>query len=167
MPHMGGSSSGARRSVGEFSPLCFSAPVPGRSQTSFVPAPMRQRGEEGETRNERKRRNLRSDRDPLAASKRNLLALGLFLELAQLFRDFPPAPNAKRGTCASLDPPLVLGIRGNFFSFSPLSPPLFDPLSWPGEFFDGRIWVGFTPRRGALENGREEEETVKPFNSLN
>ena len=64
------------------------------------------------------------------------------------------------------DPPLVLGIRGNFF-FAAVSSAPSQPLLWPGEFFDGRIWVGFAPRRGALENGREEEETVKPFNSLN
>ena len=85
------------------------------------------------------------------------------------FPRFPAGAKREKGhdMCASLDPPLVLGIRGIFFPFSPLSPPLIDPLSWPGEFFDGRIWVGFAQRRGALENGREEEETVKPFDSLN
>ena len=169
MPHMGGSSPGARRSVGEFSPLCFYCILRLRrgevKPRLFPPRGGKEARKEKRAEAEESRVRPRFSRgfEVEPSCPRSLLGA------CPTFPRFPAGAKREKGhdMCASLDPPLVLGIRGKFFSFSPLSPPLLDPLSWPGEFFDGRIWVGFAPLRGALENEREEEETVKPFNSLN
>ena len=118
MPHMGVSSPGARRSVGEFSPLCFCFILRlrrGEVKPRLFPP---RGGEKGET----------SGSGGISGQTARGFEVGSscprsLLGACPTFPRFPAGAKREKGhdMCASLDPPLVLGIRGNFFSFSPLS----------------------------------------------